>query len=372
MTMKVLSYFAAMAAFAWALTACESDLDKVVYDENRVVPAALSGLETNYVLDKNKGSETILELKWSKPDMGYKASVTNLLEMDLKEKNFANPVILTASKEETTYSSTVSTFNKQIMDLLDKYEMEYVEGEVLDLSFRVGSYISTTVDTIYSEVVNASVTPFVGEAVYPSMVVIGEFCNWTFDKPQFIYSVHADDNYTGMVYFNGTGSQGWNLAPEINSVESEWWGIAGEFESEAADATLEPGGEKISGYSKNSYKVTFNVATGELSMSEGHDNWGVVGISNWNPAESIDMTYAYDDGGANLQCTLEVQNNLTWKIVADKDWGKGEINVNNISYEGDVEDAGADGNFKMSKGTGTYEIKWYFNKVQPVLVVTKK
>lgn len=84
------------------------------------------------------------------------------------------------------------------------------------------------------------------------------------------------------------------------------------------------------------------------------------------------MSYGCDENGAYLVLTQEFPDGDTWKIISDKSWGKGEINVNNISYEGDVEDAGADGNFKLNKGAGMYTIKWYFNKVQPILVVTKK
>ena len=108
-------------------------------------------------------------------------------------------------------------------------------------------------------------------------------------------------------------------------------------------------------------------------MSQGYDSGGIVGgFNHWKDVNAVDMSYGCDENGAYLVLTQEFPDGDTWKIISDKSWGKGEINVNNISYEGDVEDAGADGNFKLNKGAGMYTIKWYFNKVQPILVVTKK
>ncbi|MBU3809629.1 MAG: hypothetical protein H9802_14675 [Candidatus Phocaeicola faecipullorum] len=95
-------------------------------------------------------------------------------------------------------------------------------------------------------------------------------------------------------------------------------------------------------------------------------------FNEWNAANAVDMIYGYDESGAYLMLTQKYPADATWKIISDKAWQKGEVNVNSVSYEGDVEDAGSDGNFKFNKGEGTYEVKWYFNKVQPTLIVTKK
>lgn len=375
--MKLLQYAIVIISLL-AFTSCESDLEKTIYDESKVKPAVLSGLEETYTLDKTKGSEDVLSLEWTKPDMGYQASVTSLLEMDLKEKHFNNPVILTASIEETAYSATVSDFNKKIMTLFKNHGIEYTEGETVELSFRIGSYISTVIDTVFSEVYTTTVTPYAGEAVYPNIVVVGNFCNWNFNACQYIYSENSDDNYAGMVYFdnmtNEGGNGGWKLSAEANWDNStNNWGVNGNVLDEASEITLTLRGGNIKAYSKKSYWVEFNSSTGLLQMSQGYDSWGLVGSFNgWDASNAVDMIYGYDENGAYLALTREYPADATWKIISDKAWQKGEVNVNNVSYEGDVEDAGSDGNFKFNKGAGTYEVKWYFNKVQPTLIVTKK
>ena len=191
--MKLLHYIAVTGISLFTLISCESNLERTIYDETKVKPAILSGLEESYVLDKTKGSENALSLNWTKPDMGYAASATSLLEMDLKDKNFNSPVVLSASIEETTYSATVSDFNKQIMSLFSKYEMEYTDGETVELAFRVGSYISTVIDTVYSDIVITTVTPYAGEAVYPMISVRGDYCGWSYENSQFVYSSNSDE-----------------------------------------------------------------------------------------------------------------------------------------------------------------------------------
>lgn len=371
--MKILQYVAVGISLLTFIS-CESDIEKTIYDVNKAIPAVLLGLEKEYTLDKTKGSDNALSLEWTKPDMGYQASVTSLLEMDLKDNNFDNPVILTASMEETTYSATVSDFNKQIMTLLSNYNIEYMEGETVELSFRIGSYISTVIDTVFSGISTTKVIPYVGEAVYPSIVVVGSYCGWNHISPQFIYSKNSDENYTGMIYFDGKGKEGWKLTKGLGWDTGEW-GAGGDIALEAPEITLvTSGGGNITAYGKKSYWMEFNSNTGVLKMSQGYDSWGLVGgFNGWSPEEAEEMTYGYDETGAYLEVTQDfTDDNNTWKIISDKSWGKGEVNINNVSYEGDVEDSGSDGNFMTNKGAGSYEIKWYFNKVQPTIIVTKK
>lgn len=370
--MKLLQYIAAVSFSLLAFTSCESDIEKTIYDINNVTPAVLTGLADSYVLDQNKGAETALSLEWSKPDMTYQASVTNLLQMDLNDKNFTKPVILSASQNETSFSTKTSDFNKQIISLLSSYEMEYTEGETIELAFRIGSYISTATDTVYSDISTTVVTPYAGEAVYPSVVVVGSYCGWGFETCQFLYSANSDDNYSGMIYFNGKSSEGWKITKGLGWDTGEW-GAKGDITPEASETTLvTSGGGNISAYSKKNYWVELNSTTGLLKMSQGYNSWGIVGGYNgWGATPDTEMSYGNDSRGAFLIAEVNFPaDNLTWKIRPESKW-ENDRGPGNTSYEGDVEDNG-DGNFKVNNGAGTYEIKWYFNKVSQVLCVTKK
>lgn len=368
--MRILKYFSAFCLGLIVLSSCENDLEKAIYNKNEVVASRLEGLKESYVLEQTKGNDNALSLKWTKPDMTYQSAAVNLLQMDLKDKNFSKAITLASSAVDTTYSATVSEFNEQIMTLLNKHEIEYTEGNTITLEFRVGSYISTVVDTVFSEVSQTNVTPYMGEAVYPSIVVVGSYSGWGFETCQFIYSANSDENYSGMIYFNGKGNEGWKFTKGLGWGTGEW-GADGNIEAEAPTANLiTSGGGNITAYSKNSYWVEFNSTTGLLKMSQGYDYWGIVGGFNGWSGPDTRMTYEHDQDGAYLIATQEIPaDQLTWKIRPGEKW-ENDKGPGQLAYEDDVEDNG-DGNFKVTQGAGTYEVKWYFNKVNPKLIVRK-
>ena len=105
-------------------TACESDLEQVTYSSENAIPSTLSSLNDSYILESKNASQEAFTLTWSYPDLGYQASVINALEMDVKDKNFANKVILASSKTDLSHTITVSDLNSKIMTLLKVYEIE--------------------------------------------------------------------------------------------------------------------------------------------------------------------------------------------------------------------------------------------------------
>lgn len=82
--MKIVKYISAICFSLLVFSACDSDLDKVYYNESEVIPAVLSGIADTYVLDANKAQTTAIEFKWTKPQAGYAAKIINSLQMDLK------------------------------------------------------------------------------------------------------------------------------------------------------------------------------------------------------------------------------------------------------------------------------------------------
>lgn len=370
--MNALKYISTLALSLLFCTACESDLDQTVYHESEAIPAQLSGLDDSYVLDKNKGNETAFTLEWTKPDMTYQAAVTNMLQMDLAEKSFSQPITLAASTNEVQYSITVGDLNKQIMTLLSKYDIELPDGESVDVAFRIGSSISTVIDTLFSNVLTSAITPYAGEAVYPSIAVRGSYSGWDFNNSQLIYSINSDNNYAGMVYFNGKAQEGWKMCGDENWTVDNW-GAGSDMSEEAPQVTLiQNGNDNIITYSKNSYWVEFNNSTGVLKMNQAHDSWGLVGDFNgWGGnGNDTELSYGMDDNGFYLMAVQNLNEGEGWKIRPDGNWGD-DKGPQQLAYEGDVSDKG-DGNFTVTGGNGNYEVKWYFNKPEQKLIVTKQ
>lgn len=134
-------------------TACESDLEQVTYSSENAIPSTLSSLNDSYILESKNASQEAFTLTWSYPDLGYQASVINALEMDVKDKNFANKVILASSKTDLSHTITVSDLNSKIMTLLKVYEMETAP---IGIEFRISSSISAAADTLYSNIVSTT------------------------------------------------------------------------------------------------------------------------------------------------------------------------------------------------------------------------
>ena len=196
-----------------AMTACDSDLEKVHYNEALSQPAVLASLAPNYVLNAQQSEQPAITFKWSVPKINYSASVTTDLQMDLEANQFSDAVTLASTKTDSTYTITVGDLNAAIMRLLANSGKEVA---ALPVSFRLVSTLSSDVAPLVSNVVTTSITPYAGEREYPQLWVIGDYCGWNHASSQYLYSAKEDDNYAAMVYFDGKAQNGWKLTPEAN------------------------------------------------------------------------------------------------------------------------------------------------------------
>ena len=373
--MKLTQYMAALCVPFLALTACETDIDQVVFNPETATPATLSVEGTQqdlYTLDASNASANVFTLNWTAPDMGLQVAVTNALQMDIDGHDFANAQQLVTETERanTSYTAVASDLNAYIQTLLAGYGMETPTApeDALTLSFRLISFISSSSsDTLYSDVLNLRVLPYEGEAVYPSISVRGSYNGWNWGNCQKLYSPNDDHVYTGMIYFDGKAQEGWKFCgAEDWSVDN--WGIGAEAVTEGTNILTQGGGD-IKVYSHNSYWMEFNNQTGELKVSQAYDSWGIVGNHNGWGSGDTKMTLAMDENNeACLTATLDMPASNTWKIRPDEKW-ENDKGPSQLAFEGDVADNG-DGNF-IANEAGSYTIKWYFNKVEQKLVVTK-
>lgn len=366
--MKLIKNISASIFALLVCTACESDLEKTVYTPANAIPAALSPLNEQYVLQAKDAAKEAFTIRWSKPEMGYPASIIHSLEMDVKSKNFANRVVLASSKTDVSYTITVSDLNSKITILLKKYEMEV---EPVAIEFRLSSSISAAADTLYSNVISTTITPYEGEPEYPSIALRGDYNGWNFANSQKVYSVNSDNQYAAMVYFDGKAGNGWKFCG-TEDWSTDNWGAPEGMTDEQTPVTLVSGnGGDIKAYKKNSYYLEFNNATGELKVSKAYTSWGIVGDYNsWGNGDTV-MTLATETDGNNkfqyyLTATVSMAADSKWKIRPDEKW---ENDIAPGAVEGEFEDAG-DGNFKVS-AAGSYTIKWYFNRVTQRVVVSK-
>lgn len=369
--MKLIKSISASIVALLLCTACESDLETTVYTPGNATPSVLAALNDHYVLQSKDAAKEAFTVSWNKPDMGYQASIINSLEMDVKSKNFANKVVLASSKTDVSYSITVSDLNSKITTLLKKYEME---TEPVTIELRISSSISAAADTLYSNVVSTTITPYKGEPEYPSIALRGDYNGWDFVKSQKVYSVDSDNKYAAMIYFDGKAANGWKFCGTEDWSTDNWGAPEGITPEQSPVTLLSGSGGDIKAYGKNSYYLEFNNSTGELKVSKAYTSWGIVGDYNsWGNDGATDtaMTLATETDTNNkfqyyLTATINMAADSKWKIRPEEKW---ENDIAPGAVEGEFEDAG-DGNFKVS-AAGSYTIKWYFNKVTQKVVVTK-
>lgn len=370
---KLLNYIPVLGV-AMAFAACESDLDGTTFNAQTAQPAVLNApATTNIVLEAANASDVAVSLSWEKANFGYSAISTTNIDFDLAGNNFANARQLAAVTTATSQDITVGDLNSAVINLLNDHGIEE-DYSARDYEIRLSSSISQAADTLYSNTITLNITPYSMDVQYPKLWVVGKYCDWNHGNSQFLYSANFDDNYAGMIYFNGLANvEGWKLTPAGDWANGEW-GMSGTPAAEAPTQTLvTSGGGNITTYSHNSYYIEFNTTTCELKVSQAYDSWGIVGNHNGWGSGDTPMTLGQEtDAAGNVQhfltATMHMDANNTWKIRPDEKW-ENDKGPGQLKYEGDVADNG-DGNF-IATEAGEYTIKWYFNKVEQSLVVTR-
>ncbi|MBR5540911.1 MAG: SusE domain-containing protein [Bacteroides sp.] len=154
--MKKYIYLGAMSALM--LTgACESDLEKVHYQEALSQSAKLAPLQASYVLEEEKSNDPAIRFTWTRSQVNYPASVTTDLQMDLSNHGFANPVTLASTKTDSIYTISVGDLNQAMLKLISNNGQEVTPTKVI---FRLVSRLSADVSPLVSNVVSTTITPY--------------------------------------------------------------------------------------------------------------------------------------------------------------------------------------------------------------------
>ena len=137
--------------------ACESDLEKVHYQEALSQPAKLAPLQASYVLEGEKSNDPAIRFTWTRPQVNYPASVTTDLQMDLSNHGFANAVTLASTKTDSIYTISVGDLNQAMLKLINSNGQEVTATKVI---FRLVSTLSADVSPLVSNVVSTTITPY--------------------------------------------------------------------------------------------------------------------------------------------------------------------------------------------------------------------
>lgn len=167
--MKLLKYIPVALIAIMTFASCDSDLDKVTYNENDVVVGTLASIGPEYILDSNKASDVLNNFEWTATDFGYNASVTYKLEIDLAGHEFANKKTISAVVGKTESSVT----HKELNSILLAFDSIYgiAPGAKATYQIRLSSSIGASAKSFYSNVYNVDITTFA--SYQPVVYIVG-------------------------------------------------------------------------------------------------------------------------------------------------------------------------------------------------------
>jgi len=165
--MKKFNILIAILAGFLVFTGCE-DLDQEpVLDITTAAGPALASPSDGgtYVLLQDEVDNDFATFTWSVAEYGFQASINYILEMDLADNAFADPVTV-GTTADTSMTMTVGEFNEML--LKNGFETDVAHN----IAFRVKSDINSNVDELVSPALTLSITPFADKA--PPLYMLGD------------------------------------------------------------------------------------------------------------------------------------------------------------------------------------------------------
>lgn len=311
-----------VATLLASLTACESDLEKVVYCPEDSKAAVLASIENAYTLLAADEEKTAIEFRWSAPQATYPAAFTSVIEMAVKGTSFANPMVLASLKGDTIYQVTVKELNAKLTELLEKSGKEV---EATDVEFRLSSVVSSAMAPLYSNILSTRLTPYSGEREYPKVWIIGSYCDWKHENSQFLFSFAENTTYEAVIDFGTKAASGFKVTGVgAWSDDSKNWGRDNNQpapEAEAASVQLVAGGGSgnLVNYSKRFYHLTFDTQTLMLKVDYAFDFIGLIGLNgDWGNDIELNFDKAKQVFYADVTATADTE----FKVRTDKGWAR--------------------------------------------------
>ncbi|MDP9080513.1 MAG: SusE domain-containing protein [Bacteroidota bacterium] len=276
---------------------------------------ALSTNVSELVLDKAKVSspDTVITFNFNQASYGYKAAVTNTLQIDSMGDNWTagkvKSVVLAPNVLKVGY--TTADFNSILLKLNLK------SGVSSQIQIRVAQSISSNVKPVYSNVVNLTVTPF---NLTSWLYVPGSYEGWANSTPQMdsLVSVTGNGIYVGIINFTA-GNNDFLVLP----VKGSWthkYATNDPKNSTSSTVTYDGPNNFYAPATAGQYIVTFNLNTNTISFALA-DYYSIIGSAPPGNAWSTDTFMKYvNDGAGNW-----VANNIPmvvgeYKFRQDAQW----------------------------------------------------
>ena len=279
--MKLARYATMLAAAAGLFVACQKLDEAKVFSPEQVVSPVLHALPTEIAITAENMGE-IQTFTWDAADFGVLTQINYSIEAAVGDEA---PVVLFSDLTGTSTEQPYESINTKLV-----YDVEVEPDTPTAVNFYVSATIGTDYEKVYSEPVAVTMTVTKAERVYPTVWVIGDYCGWSHDNSQFLFSFLDDEiNYEGVIDFGEKAANGFKLTGIAGWDDSCNWGLDGEAEKPEAEASsitlISSGGSgNIDIYSKRFYRFAFDRSSLTLTKSLSFDQLGIVGdgVGSWD------------------------------------------------------------------------------------------
>lgn len=164
--MKKFIIFISFLAVAISFPGCKKDLLKITMKTTPTASTVSPLSATTFTPAIDNAANTFQTFTWSAADFGFKSQVIYTVEVDQKSDNFSSPAAVTVVTSVLTSSITIGDFNKVLLN------MGLAPGTAVALQFRVKAVVNSNVDPVYSNILEATVTPYA--VVFPPIFMTGD------------------------------------------------------------------------------------------------------------------------------------------------------------------------------------------------------
>ena len=292
-----------------------------------VLTSALAG--SSAVLLEDTETDTLAVFTWEPADYGFAAAATYFFQLDFAGNNFSQYMDMGHTSGLRT-AFTVGDINGTLMAMGANPE------EQVSMEARIMAVLHEDIDTLYSNAINFTLTPFEKVIIYPRLFVAGDHNGWTADdSSSVIWSANFNDKYEG--YINTTGSPSGFKLLKVPAWEEA--NTIGDPDASGTSGTLQIGAWGGNNITINTPAGLHRVKAdlGAETYSILRTDWGIIGGAVPPYDWSVDVKMTYNATDQVLEITLDLQQG-DFKFRANDGW---DLNFGDDEPDGIVNPGGS-------------------------------
>lgn len=311
---------------------CEKDEDKAYLSSAPGKPAIMNPSDGTEKVLTAADSAVEVKFDWSAAEFGYPAEVLYTLQMDKAGNNFAEPVTVATVTSNNSASLITYELNSRLLGMGLNF------GEASDIELRLRAVVnginsSAFTDTLFSDAIKMTVTPFEVIVVYPKLWVPGSYQAWDPPSAHLLYDLKLNDRYQGYIWFPDANTE-FKLLKVPDWIEAT---TVGDPVTGGTSGTLQigawGGNNVVVAGGPGYFRINADLSAATYSWSK--TDWGLVGSATpggWDADQ--DMTF--DTSTETWSITLNLVAGEI-KFRANDDWA---LNYGDDGFNGSLEENG--------------------------------